>query len=128
MCSDFNKLRKELLTLNELSEYELLVRLIPEEERHSPYANSKRAKDILNQCVSRARNEIIEVYNKYKHTTNSVIDLALFLIPTLESTPTIPKYLIPVLAILIVRHRIEYLSEESKQSTHSQSEYQNSKG
>lgn len=121
MCSDFNELRKELLALNELPEYELLAMLIPEEERHSPYANSKRAKDILEQCVARARNEIIKIYNKHKHTTNSVIDLALFLIPALESTPTIPQYLIPVLAILIVRHRIEYLSEESQHSTSSQS-------
>ena len=39
--------RSELLILSGLSDDELLERLIPEEERHSPHANMERAPDIL---------------------------------------------------------------------------------
>lgn len=44
--------RSELLILSGLSDDELLERLIPEEERHSPHANMERAKDIFyaNAC------------------------------------------------------------------------------
>lgn len=36
--------RSELLILSGLSDDELLERLIPEEERHSPHANMERAR------------------------------------------------------------------------------------
>ncbi len=107
-----NELRNELLSLSSLSEEELLERLIPEEERHSPNANKERAKDILYQCVSRVKGNLIEVYKKYRHTTNLGVDLALYLIPVLASSPTIPTHLIPVLSILIIRHAAEFLAEQ----------------
>ena len=59
--------RSELLILSGLSDDELLERLIPEEERHSPHANMERAKDILCQCMSRVKENLKEVYSKHKH-------------------------------------------------------------
>lgn len=106
------ELRSELLILSELSDEELLERLIPEEERHSPHANLERAKDILCQCVSRVKGNLKDVYCKHKHVANFSIDFALYLIPVLTSNPTIPTHLIPVLAILIMRHGAEFLFEQ----------------
>ena len=100
-----NELRNELLILNGLADEDLLEKLIPEEERHSPYANMERAKNILYQCISR-------VYNKHRHVANFSVDFALYLIPVLASNSTIPTHLIPVLAILIMRHGTEFLSEQ----------------
>lgn len=104
--------RNELLVLNKLSDEELIERLIPEEERHSPHANSERAKNILYQCVSRVKEGLTEVYNQHRHVTNFGIDFALYLIPVLASNSTIPTHLIPVLAILIIRHGAEFLAEQ----------------
>lgn len=95
-----------------MSDEELLERLIPEEERHSPHANLERAKNILYQCISRVKESLTEIYNKHKHTTNFGVDFALYLIPILASNSTIPTHLIPVLAILIIRHGVEFLSEQ----------------
>lgn len=104
--------RSELLILSGLSDDELLERLIPEEERHSPHSNMERAKDILCQCMSRVKENLKEVYSKHKHVANFSIDFALYLIPVLTSNPTIPTHLVPVLAILIMRHGAEFLSEQ----------------
>ena len=104
--------RSELLILSGLSDDELLERQIPEEERHSPHANMERAKDILCQCMSRVKENLKEVYSKHKHVANFSIDFALYLIPVLTSNPTIPTHLVPVLAILIMRHGAEFLSEQ----------------
>ena len=59
--------RSELLILSGLSDDELLERLIPEEERHSPHANMERAKDILCQCISRVKENLKEVYLSIIH-------------------------------------------------------------
>lgn len=111
---DYNQsaLRNELLRINELSDEELLEKLIPEEERHSPYANIERAKNILYQCISRVKEGLVELYNQHKHTANFSVDFALYLIPVLASNSTIPAHLIPVLAILIIRHSTEFLAEQ----------------
>ena len=107
-----NELRNELLILNGLADEDLLEKLIPEEERHSPYANIERARNILYQCISRVKENLIEVYNKHRHVANFSVDFALYLIPVLASNSTIPTHLIPVLAILIMRHCTEFLSEQ----------------
>ena len=90
--------RSELLILSGLSDDELLERLIPEGERC--------------QCMSRVKENLKEVYSKHKHVANFSIDFALYLIPVLTSNPTIPTHLVPVLAILIMRHGAEFLSEQ----------------
>lgn len=109
---NLNEIRNEILALNELSDEELLLKLIPQEERHSPNANLERAKNILNQCISRAKTNLIQAYSKHKHTVNFSIDFALYLVPVLASNDTVPPHIIPVLAILIARHGIEFLSKK----------------
>lgn len=106
-----NRPRDELIALNCLSDAELLERLIPEEERHSPQANIERAKSILYQCVSRARKKLADAYNSHKHTADFSMDFALYLIPILIADSTIPVQIIPALVILIMRHAAELLSK-----------------
>lgn len=109
---DITKLRGELLKLDCLSDENLYELLIPEEERHSPYANLDRAKDIFKQCLYRVKDSLKDVYTNHKHMTNLGIDFAVYLIPLLSVNPTIPSNLILVLAILIMRHGIEFISEQ----------------
>lgn len=52
---NLNEIRNEILELNELSDEELLLKLIPQEERHSPNANLERAKTFSTNAYQERR-------------------------------------------------------------------------
>lgn len=97
--SSYNSSISELC---KLSNEELLLMLIPEEERHSLGASLARAKGIYNQCLNRFERHLVNINTEYSDAASFVFDLALVYAPVIGEKIGCNS-LIPVLAVLFAR-------------------------
>lgn len=96
----------------QLTTEELLVLLVPEEERHSMGSKLSRGINIYNQILKRVNNSLRNLISENKKSVDAIFDIALVYAPIIADkigSPTI----VPVLAVLLAKYGLEEINDNN---------------
>ena len=98
-------MEEEIKFLMTLSEEDLLERLVPNNERHSPDSDVPRGRNVFKQCVKRSKEAITSFCKEHQGEIEFTEEMAVALIPALSST--VPATFVGVFAVLLLKYGIK---------------------